>query len=274
VSPNPARKVSQCSPVKRTSDLATRDADRPAAGVQAIRRAVKMLKLVARHGAAGLRLTDLTRMADLSHSTSHRILKCLIEEGLVGRSPINNRYNLGMLNYELGLATHYRPDFQEKLRPRLARIASLTGDTVYLIGRSGDDSVCYDRVPGKYTKRVTTDIGSRQPLCFGAGGLAILSTLDEKTINLIVKANSTDLNLHPRLTENKIREAVARTRARGYALIRDTSEVGLSAAAITLRARASRPMLAVSISTTNERMGPSRARQLCELLRHELFEEL
>jgi DNA-binding IclR family transcriptional regulator len=233
-----------------------------------------MLKLVARHGKAGLRLTDLTKMADLSRPTSHRILKCLIEEGLVGRNPINNRYNLGLLNYELGLATHYRPDFQGRLRPRLSSIANLTGDTVYLIGRSGDDSVCYERVAGKHAKRVTTDIGSRRPLCFGAGGLAILSTLDEKTINLILKANSTDLNLHPRLTENKIREAIARTRARGYALIRDTSEVGLSAVAITLRATASRPMLAVSIGATNERLSPSRARQLCELLRREFIDEI
>jgi DNA-binding IclR family transcriptional regulator len=259
---------------KRAPDLARRNSDSPAAGAQAIRRAVKILKLVARHGRAGLRLTDITKMADLSRPTSHRILKCLIEEGLVGRYPVNNRYNLGLLNYELGLATHYRPDFQERLRPRLAGVANLTGDAVYLIGRSGDDSICYDRVPGRYTKRVTTDVGSRRPLCFGAGGLVILSTLDENTINQILKANSTDLNLHPRLTESKIREAIARTRARGYALIRDTSEVGLSAVAITLRATVNRPMLAVSIGATNERLSPSRARQLCELLRREFLEEI
>jgi DNA-binding IclR family transcriptional regulator len=248
--------------------LATK-ADNGLVGVQAIRRAVKMLKLVGRHGTTGLRLTDLTRMAALSRPTSHRILKCLIEEGLVGRNPINNRYNLGLLNHELGLATHYRPDFQEKLHPRMVRVASLTGETVYLIGRSGDDSVCFDRVAGKHTKRVTTDIGSRRPLCFGAGGLAILSTLDDESVNSILRANATDMDLHPRLNELKIREAIARTRARGYSLIRDTSEIGLSATAITLRATANRPMLAVSIGAKNDRLSPSRARQLCELLREE-----
>jgi DNA-binding IclR family transcriptional regulator len=236
-------------------------------GAQAIKRAVTMLRLVARHGAKGLRLVDLKKMSALTHATSYRILQCLVNENLVCRNPINRRYQLGLLNYELALATPYRPEFQDTLRPQLQRIAEKTEETVYLIGRSGSDSVCLDRIDGaKYIRSRTIEIGDRRPLCFGASGIAILSTLDEEEVEEVLTDNAVDIRNHPRLNAKLIREAIIRSRAHRYSLVRDTSVIGVGAVGIALSPMPNRPMLGVSVSTTNNRLSSSRAQSISELL--------
>src|SRR5258708_2731129 len=118
---------------------------RAAEGTQAISRSVLALRLIARWGIEGCRLTDLTRASGVPHPTLRRILICLIDEGLVVQDTSSRRYRLGPLNYELGLAATQRNDFQRELKPRLERLARLSGDTVYLNVRSRAEQVCVDR---------------------------------------------------------------------------------------------------------------------------------
>jgi DNA-binding IclR family transcriptional regulator len=240
-------------------------------GTQAISRAVQILRLMARRGAEGSRLTELSKTSGIPHPTLRRILVCLIEEGFVIQNQQTRRYLLGPLNYELGLAAIHRSDMHENLRPVLERIARASGDTVYLNMRSGFDQVCLLRIEGYSPIRaVIQDVGGRRPLCFGSSGLAIMAALEDSEIEKILQANTNDIANHGWLTREAVRRAVAKTRQNGFAVIRDTSVLGVSAIGVMLPPKAQEPAMAIAIAMVNERLTYARARELYKILRHEI----
>jgi DNA-binding IclR family transcriptional regulator len=257
-------------PLERDRSSSTRSSE----GTQAISRSILILRLIARRGVEGSRLTDLTRASGIPHPTLRRILLCLIEEGLVIQDSGSRRYQLGPLNYELGLATVHRNDFHGKLKPRLERLARLSGDTVYLNIRSRSEQVCLDRIEGSSVIRaVTQDIGGRRPLSLGSSGIAILANLTDDEIEDVIRGNAQDIYNHPRITVESIWRAIAKTRANGYALIRDTTVVGVSAIGILLPAASYQPTVAVSLAMVNDRLTSARASELGRLMKRELENE-
>jgi hypothetical protein len=60
-------------------------AHQEADGTQSIHRALRVLRLLANSAASGMRLVDIARGARLHHSTTHRILRALEQEGIVER---------------------------------------------------------------------------------------------------------------------------------------------------------------------------------------------
>ena len=76
-------------------------------GAQAIRRALSVLRYVARGRGEGERLSDIAAQAGLKIPTARRILKSLIDERMVIQVE-DRRYAIGPLAAELGLA--YRRD--------------------------------------------------------------------------------------------------------------------------------------------------------------------
>jgi DNA-binding IclR family transcriptional regulator len=240
-------------------------------GTQAISRAVQILRLMARRGAEGSRLTDLSRAAGIPHPTLRRILICLLDEGFVIQDSLTRRYLLGPLNYELGLAASHRTDMHDKLRPVLERIAHASGDTVYLNVRSGFDQVCLLRIEGYSTIRaMIQEIGGRRPLCFGSSGLAIMAALEDDEVEEVLQANAKDIANHSWLTPDAVRRAVAKTRQNGFAVIRDTSVLGVGAIGVMLPPNAEEPAMAITIAMVNDRLTYARARELYKILKQEI----
>ena len=74
------------------------------AGAQTVDRACTLLKEIARHGASGARLLDLTKNSGLCRPTVHRILQSLASPAFVRQDPATRRYQLGVGLFALGLA--------------------------------------------------------------------------------------------------------------------------------------------------------------------------
>src|SRR5512145_2409208 len=106
-------------------------------GTQSIHRAIVLLRAIASRGRAGSRLLDLAKHAKLTPPTAHRILRCLVAENIVAQDPDTHRYLLGHLVFELGLAAAPQFNLRQIVEPSLRRVAEKTGDTAFLIARSG-----------------------------------------------------------------------------------------------------------------------------------------
>jgi DNA-binding IclR family transcriptional regulator len=229
------------------------------------------LRLIARGKADGVRLTNLSRVSDLPYSTLCRIVQCLCEEGMIARDPKSGRYRLGQLSYELGLATRDDFDFRRDLRPTLEKIAHLTGERVHLIGKSRGDCVCLDVVDDRVDDRIVTlDIGGRRPACFIAGGLSILSQLDDSLLATELAYNMSDIRNHASMTRTRIMRSIDAARERGYSVARDTSVIGLSAVGVYLPASDARPPLSVSLGMRSERLSLSRAAEMASIMKEAL----
>jgi len=242
-------------------------------GSQSISRAIAILRLMTRRGVDGSRLSELTKGTGLPHPTVRRILKCLEEERLVIQNPETRRYQLGPLNFELGLATMQRATFLREMRPRFERLALRTGDTVYVNLKSGYEIFCADRIDGHSSIRaVTMEIGGRRPMSFGSTGLAMLALLPDDEVERVLESNEVDIQNHARLTRAGLREAVVKARAKGYAVIQDTTVFGVSAIGIALPQTPTRPMIGVALAMVSDRLTPAHARDLAVILKQEFPE--
>lgn len=243
----------------------------PGSGTQSIQRAAHVLRIIASRNGTGLRLVDISMHAKLERPTVHRILKCLIAEGLVRQDTGTRRYFLGRLIFELGLAASTSFNLRDICRPALLRLAEQTGDTVFLTIRSGFDTVCVDRAEGSFPiKTLTLDVGTRRPLGVGAGGLALLMSLPEEAIEYVVSANALRLGAYNNLTVPALMRLLKRCRELGYALNDARITPGATSVGLPIRSRSGEPFLAISIGAISERMAENRQKELVELIRSEI----
>jgi len=187
-------------------------------GTQAIRRAAAMLRHIARNPTRGVTVRDISDLMNLSRSTVHRILKCLVDENLVHQSSDAKYYTIGDLTAELGMASPGRNLAVTRFRPVLEAVARETGATTYLMGRSGNDSVCLDLIEATSVIRVIpVAVGQRRPLGVGAGSTAILASLADADRNATIDVIEPYLARFTRMSGDMLRDVIETTRRTGFA---------------------------------------------------------
>jgi len=239
-------------------------------GTQSVERVSVILREVAVHNHRGMSSTEVAAHARLSYPTAHRLLQRLVEEGLLDRDPRTKCYVLGRLTYELGLTARQHVDLGAVWRSALRALAQATGESAFLIARSGDDSVCIDRVDGPASSNATTlQAGARRPLGVGAGGIALLALLPAEETASILARNARRFRSHEHVDLAALKNVVRRSRDTGYA-VRDGPVSGARALAIAVRStRDPRQLVALSVSGTLQRLGTRRQMELVNRLRAE-----
>lgn len=238
-------------------------------GAQSLRRALQLLRLLARHHEEGIRLTEVITASGLERSTAHRLLSCLVEERFAERDAEGKAYRLGIEAMQLGFASMRRVPLVDSCRPLMQKLARMSGDTVFLVIRQGDYCVCLHREEGHFPVKVfTTEIGGRRLLGVGAGGLALMAALADGEVERILERHAAEY-AQAGFTRERMLRAVKRTRAAGHADIEDTITVGVSGVGRTFAASAS-TLAAISFGAITPRLPPARKKELARLLRAEL----
>lgn len=254
----------------RRSDADGRNAVRgKVAGAQSIRRAVRILRILAAGQEQGVRLTDIVSESELNRSTAHRILRVLVEEGAVEQDPDTQRYMIGQEVSLLGLARVGRFPIKSIADPYLRHLCEQVGDTVYLTIRSGFDSICVDRKTGTYPVKVLSiEVGARRPLGIGVGGLALLTSLGEDDAIDIIKANEQRLARH-KLSAGKLAERVRTARSKGYAYTEIGVVPGTRAVAVPVLGENGEAVAAISVAAIADRMPAARVSSLVGAMREQ-----
>lgn len=149
-------------------------------GTQSIERAVQLLRELAARGARGWGLRGLAEHCGLDVATVHRMLKCLVDEGLVQQRASDKRYLLGPLNFELGMGVPNRIGLAEASRQAVRQLVRRTPRvTTSVVLRSGDDCVCIARAGAASFSSEASAIreGQRVALLSRLSGMAIVAAL-------------------------------------------------------------------------------------------------
>ncbi len=165
-------------------------------GTQAIVRTVVLLKALGTRRQIGWRLTDIAAHCGLTTSTAYRIMTCLASMNLVRQRPRDKRYVPGPTLYELGLTVPAYFHFQGACHPRLLEISDKTGWVVFLALRSGEETVCVDRV-GSTSVNLLNEVGRRVPLAGSALGVAMLLRLPAREQKRLLAASRKALRSNP-----------------------------------------------------------------------------
>jgi DNA-binding IclR family transcriptional regulator len=234
-----------------------------------LKRGVALLKLLATAGRKGLALTELAAKAQLPHPSAHRVLAQLIAENLAVHDAQTRRYRLGALAFELGVAGSTMHDIRDLCDGAMGSLAQETGDTVYLVVRSGFDAVCMHRREGEFPIRaLVLEVGSRRPLGVGAGGLAILSAIGEEERLEIIQRVTPNLSAFGKLTASDLDAACAQARADGAAVIQNRVSLGVRAVGVAFRDSMGHAVGALSVAALTQRLNQRRTQVIIELLRN------
>lgn len=237
-------------------------------GAQSVDRALALLAAVGRAGDGGAALADLARAAGMAKPTARRLLISLIAAHLVEQDDATRGYHLGAGAWLLGLRAGLRHDMTALAADAVARLATSSGDSAFLLVPQGDEVLCLIRHEGSHPIRTHALLaGDRNPLGVGAGGLALLATLpeDEAAVTLARLKPALDARMGADAAAH-IPGDVARARLAGYAINPGRVIAGSWGIGAAIRWPDGRPAAALSIAAVENRLGPFRQDDLSRLL--------
>jgi DNA-binding IclR family transcriptional regulator len=237
------------------------------AGAQSVRRALAVLRALAEGQEAGVGLSDVARTTGLSRPTVHRIVRALMEEGLVEQNARNHRYAIGEQVSILALARRSRSPLLLAAQPHLDRLAKEIGDTLFLTVMAGSDTVCVARRIGAFPIQVLSiEVGARRPLGVSSAGIALLAALAPDHAAAIVMRNKLRFRSY-QVTPSAVLDQVRVARRRGYEVRPIGLVPGTKSLSVVVRDAAGAPVAALTISAIVDRLPPRRECQCAARLR-------
>jgi DNA-binding IclR family transcriptional regulator len=222
--------------------------------IQVIERMMQLLDALAEHQDP-VALKDLARDTKLHPSTAHRILNDLVACRLVDRTD-PGLYRLGMRLLELGNLVKARLNVRDAALELMRKLHRLTGQTVNLSVRQGDEIVYVDRA---YSERsgmqVVRAIGGRAPLHLTSTGKLFLA--NETPENLKLYSERTALRgttLNSLTTLEKLEKELMLVRTEGFARDNEELEMGVRCMAAGIYDDSSKLIAGLSISAPADRI--------------------
>jgi len=230
-------------------------------GTQSASKVLDLLKRVGFHHPQGVRLRDLISESGLDRSTTHRLLACLLDTGFIERAPPGKLYRLGMEAMQLGLLSAGMVPVVERFRPVMQRIARQTGDTVFLVVRSGDHAQCLHREEGTYPiKAFVVEPGTRRLLGMSSVGISVLATLPDSETQATFERNAAAYE-RAGISLDRLQRLVRTTRQNGFAETTDPRTAETSGVGCAFRL-SSQTHAGISVAAINSRMPPERRKEI------------
>ncbi|WP_375424144.1 IclR family transcriptional regulator [uncultured Friedmanniella sp.] len=227
-------------------------ADSGPAAVQSVDRALTILELLAADGHLGV--TEIAALLDVHKSTASRLLTTLEAHGLAEQLPDRGRYRLGVGVLRLAGATRSRMDLVQESRQVTSALAATVGETVNVVILSGRETLYLDQVSGPSALQIHNWVGKRNPIHATANGRVLLAHMSEAESDATLAALTdgggelTRLTERTLVTQQAVRADLAQIRERGYAVVRDELEIGLTAVAAPVRGAAGEVVASLSVS--------------------------
>jgi DNA-binding IclR family transcriptional regulator len=239
-------------------------------GVGAVSRLFAVLRALGECPDGSERVTQLAQQVGLSQPTTHRLLRSLMEEGMVEQDVRSKRYRLSLEFFALAARAGQSGNLRDVVRPSLLRLSASLGDSLFLLARSGFDAVCLDRSEGPYPIRTFTgDIGGRVALGVGQGSLAILAFLPEEERETVIHYNLPRLRDFHLYDEVMLRSEIDTVRRSGYAARNTGVLEGMAGLAVPILDRDGRAVAALSVATISDRLNGDRMPTVVEMLKRE-----
>lgn len=221
--------------------------------VGSLHRAVQLIRAVARGRAAGASLKDLVGSTGLPRPTIHRVAQILMDVGWLERDRESRRFYLGTEIHGFGLVAALRHPIERLAASELARLAHEMGQTIYMVVRAGDDTVCVARHESAAPiQALVLQVGTREPLGIGAGSMALLAALPVPEAEQAIARNLERYRRRERFEEPSFRGALSEARRRGFASHDGLFTRGVSGIGVAVRDDSGYPLAALSTAFVTE----------------------
>jgi len=230
-------------------------APRDPSQVQSLTRALALLDALAT-SADGMSLGDLAQTVGLAPSTAHRLLTTLQNQRFVRFVAGEGVWQVGVQAFTVGQAFRRARDLLALAKPMMRRLMEESGETVNLYIEEGGEAVCMGQVESRQMMRAIARPGGRVRMHCSGVGKAMLARLPEGEVARILRAHGL-ARMTPRTldTPRRLREDLALTRQRGFAVDDEEHAVGMRCVAAAILDEDGRPLAALSLSGPVARIG-------------------
>lgn len=121
-----------------------------------------------------LTLSALARRSGLALSTAHRVVAELLAWGALERGD-DGLYRIGLRLYEIGALAPRGVALRDAAMPFMEDLYEITHEVVQLAVREGNEMVFTERLAGRSSVGVHTQVGLRFPLTASGAGLVLLA---------------------------------------------------------------------------------------------------
>ncbi|GAB2937644.1 allantoin degradation transcriptional regulator AllR [Rhodococcus aerolatus] len=224
---------------------------RAGGGVQSVDRSFALLEHIADAGGRAT-LSELATVSGLPAPTTHRLVRTLVAGGYLRQEP-SRAYVLGPRLVRLGDAASRL--LGSSVRPALASLVELTGETANMAVLEDDRVVYLAQVPSKHSMRMFTEVGRRVHAHCTAVGKALLSQLPEDRVRaLLDRAGMPARTPHTITDPDALLAHLDVVRRRGWASDEAEQELGVRCVAVPVAADPTR--VAISVSGPDARFTP------------------
>lgn len=231
-------------------------------------RGLKLIRLLAEID-TDISIKDAARHLDLPASTTHRLLRLLMQEGMVAKDPKTSRYRAGLDLERLGSLLSYKKGFKDLALPYLQKIAHECGEACMFVAYlpATHQVSLMAAINSLHPLRYEMDLYVPHTVLWGATGRSILAFLPEEeqraTVAAGVPSPTTDApvpsweNLKPELDAIK---------ARGYVLTRSQKVSGAVGIGAPIRNGSGNVIGSFCITVPEIRFDPAKEPLLASLL--------
>ena len=201
-----------------------------------------------------LSLSEIAGRSGTPLTTAHRLLAELTAWGALVRRP-DGRYEIGPKLWDLGLLAPVQLELRQVAAPFLMDVHTAIRDTVHLAFRDGLSALYVERVSGRDSVPVVSQVGSRLPLHATGVGKVLLASAPDDLVDQALRS-LTRQTRNTVVDPGRMRRELAEVRRRGYA--RTTEEMSPGAASLAVPVQVEGPRGAVVVAALGIVVPPHR----------------
>jgi DNA-binding IclR family transcriptional regulator len=177
-----------------------------------------------------LSLSDIAERSGTPLTTAHRLLAELTDWGALVRRG-DGRYEVGRKLWDLGLLAPVQMELRQVAAPFLLDVHTTIRDTVHLAVRDRLSALYVDRISGRDSVPVVSQVGSRLPLHATGVGKVLLAAAPDDVVDQALGALPPQTR-HTMTDPARLRRELAEVRRRRYA--RTSEEMSMGAASLAV----------------------------------------
>jgi DNA-binding IclR family transcriptional regulator len=234
-------------------------------GIQSVDRALQILDILARRGAAGV--SELAEEMAIHKSTAFRLLSALEGRGMVQQSIHRGKYQIGVGVLRLASSMSRRMSIVQQARPTLERLADELAETVNLAVRRSTFAVNIDQAMGPSPLATHDWIGNLTPLHATASGKILVAYLSRDERDLLLGAGPLPRHTAATVVDRaELEDELRRVASSGLATTHGELEIGLNAIAVAVRDYRDEVVGSISVSGPSVRFEPEGSAELAAIV--------
>lgn len=210
----------------KTTNLESSEKREGSVGV--LTKAASVMDCLAEHGE--LTSAQVAQKLGEPRPTIYRLLGNLRQLGFVEPGEKRSCYRLGLKILRLGTSVTARLNERRAAEPVMERVNELTGETVFLCVRRGDDAVCIERKEGARIQVLALQLGGSLPLHAGAAPRALLAFEPEEAWeHYLAKADRDSFTPNTPLSVEDVTRELKKVRETGLSVSDEDVTIGIAA---------------------------------------------